>query len=190
MHLTKDLSRSAVVRNICFSEEPLFREPERFLHAIRKMPATMKFYASPSRSTPRGSSDNKLQGTNFSKNMSADSMKGILGQDHLVWDSKSQQQQHPRLFEGGPTGGHESDFEYPLPGSTAACDMCGDVVNRYYHCAECREEQGGLFDLCIVCAGAAYLRQGAPALLEQARRMRHPTHDFQRHKMVHVFPPS
>ena len=81
----------------------------------------------------------------------------------------------------------QEEAEYPLPGSSAGCDLCGDTITRYYHCADCREETG-LFDLCVVCCGAVYLQQGPPPLLQQARQLRHPTHDFKRHTMVHVTP--
>ena len=71
--------------------------------------------------------------------------------------------------------------EYPRPGSSASCDGCGAVVTRYYHCVDCREETG-LFDLCVRCCGAVYLAQGG------GMRIDHPTHDYARHKMEHVFP--
>lgn len=81
----------------------------------------------------------------------------------------------------------EEEVEYPFPGSTASCDLCGDVVSRFYHCAECREETG-LFDLCTQCCGVCYLQQGPPALLMRARSLNHPTHVFSTHTMVHVTP--
>ena len=78
--------------------------------------------------------------------------------------------------------------EYPLPGSNASCDLCGDVVRRFYHCADCKEDEGGLFDLCVPCCGAVYLQQGPPELLQRVRSLSHPTHDVGKHKMVHVTP--
>ena len=82
-------------------------------------------------------------------------------------------------------GAPATEIEYPLPGSVAACDMCGTTVDRYYHCADCPEETG-LFDLCVRCCGAVYLRQpGAPPIA-----LEHPTHDYQRHAMQHVCPPE
>ena len=91
-----------------------------------------------------------------------------------------------RPAQGGWQQEEQQEVEYPFPGSSASCDLCGSVVDRFYHCSQCREDQGGLFDVCVVCCGAFYLQQGTPALLQQARQFRHPTHDFQRHAMVHV----
>jgi hypothetical protein len=101
---------------------------------------------------------------------------------------QQQQQQRQMMMMQTQEPEAHGEAEYPLPGSTASCDLCGDVVNRFYHCAECREEQGGLFDLCVVCCGAVYLKQGKPELLQRARQLRHPTHNFQTHPMVHVTP--
>ena len=81
------------------------------------------------------------------------------------------------------------EAEYPLPGSIASCDLCGEVVSRFYHCNDCVEETG-LFDVCTVCCGALYLQRGTPALLAKARQMRHPTHNFASHSMTHVTPLS
>ena len=46
-------------------------------------------------------------------------------------------------------GGHPDDIEYPLPGSDASCDACGQCVNKYYHCVQCGVIKG--FDLCEDC---------------------------------------
>ena len=50
-------------------------------------------------------------------------------------------------WEGG--GAHPDDIEYPLPGSDASCDSCGQVVDKYYHCVQCGVIKG--FDLCEQC---------------------------------------
>ena len=82
-------------------------------------------------------------------------------------------------------GAVEPEAEYPLPGSTASCDACGEVVNRYYHCQDCQEATG-LFDLCVRCCGAIYLKShGGPPL-----KIDHPTHDYDTHRMAHVCPPA
>ena len=80
------------------------------------------------------------------------------------------------------TVGRTFEPEYPHPGSTASCDACGTVVNRYYHCVQCQEETG-LFDLCAECCGAIYLKNAVA-------RPHHPTHDYVTHQMQHVAPPS
>ena len=91
---------------------------------------------------------------------------------------------------GGAGGGIQQSYgqqppietaEYPFPGSVCSCDACGQVVNRYYHCANCREETG-LFDLCVVCCGQMYLQGG--------KQIPHPTHDYAAHQMIHVVPRS
>ena len=83
-----------------------------------------------------------------------------------------------------PAPDHQSPLpEYPLPGSEATCDACGSVVSRYYHCADCVEATG-LFDLCVRCCGAIYLKSGPPIQLD------HPTHDYKLHRMLHVTPPA
>ena len=38
------------------------------------------------------------------------------------------------LVGGPPPTGPPEEAEYPLSGSVASCDACGEVVNRYYHC--------------------------------------------------------
>ena len=79
----------------------------------------------------------------------------------------------------GDAGGPVETAEYPLPGSISACDGCGEVVNRYYHCLDCREDVQ-LFDLCVRCCGTMYL-QGGP-------KLPHPMHDYTSHRMTHVAP--
>ena len=137
---------------------------------------------------------------------SGNAMKGIFGQDNLQWDTEKQEgvfggqsvydaSTHAATAQAGggraaasaapgpsaeaplATGGAEP--EYPLPGSSASCDACGQVVDRYYHCAECQEHTG-LFDLCVRCCGAIYLQGG--------RKIPHPTHDYVSHTMQHVVP--
>ena len=154
----------------------------------------MKFNNSPRPLAPRPTTNIKQDPSIFSKNQSGNSMKGIFGQDHLVWGEAVQQQQQQtasaRPMQTGFDTVDSNEVEYPLPGSMATCDCCGDVTTRFYHCTECCEEAGGLFDLCVVCCGAAYLNTGSPSVFEQVRTMRHPTHNFQRHQMVHVAPPK
>ena len=87
------------------------------------------------------------------------------------------------VFGGAAPSGPVEEAEYPLPGSVASCDACGQVVNRYYHCADCAEETG-LFDVCVRCCGALYLGQGPPI------RIDHPTHNYETHRMQHVYPPT
>ena len=55
--------------------------------------------------------------------------------------------------------------EYPKPGSEATCDSCGTVVTRFFHCQDCQEDVGGLFDLCPGCWYAHRCRQSHRALL-------------------------
>lgn len=93
----------------------------------------------------------------------------------------------PHCFSGVAPYGEAEEVEYPLPGSSASCDICGEVVTRFYHCSDCREETG-LFDLCTMCCAAAYLQQGPPHLLAKVRSFAHPTHVYATHSMVHVTP--
>ena len=74
------------------------------------------------------------------------------------------------LCAGSSPPQEPGEVEYPLPGSVASCDGCGEVVQRYYHCSDCAEATG-LFDLCVRCCGAFYLKSG-PAL-----KIDHPTHE-------------
>ena len=46
-------------------------------------------------------------------------------------------------------GASADEIEYPLPGSYASCDACGQVVDKYYHCVQCGVLEG--FDLCAQC---------------------------------------
>ena len=46
-------------------------------------------------------------------------------------------------------GKDPNEIDYPLPGSYASCDACGQCVDRYYHCVQCGVIQG--FDLCEEC---------------------------------------
>ena len=116
---------------------------------------------------------------------SGNAMKGIFGQDNLAWDTEKQEgvfggqsvfdastgeqtaaqkgastMSHAMPSHGIATGAHPlTEPEYPKPGSSASCDACGTVVNRYYHCMQCPESTG-LFDLCTECCGAIYLGKG------------------------------
>ena len=105
---------------------------------------------------------------------SGNAMKSLFGQDHLSWKTNEQQgvfqgqgvydaktedqtqQSPPRATGADPSSMAGADqqceeIEYPLPGSVASCDACGNVVQRYYHCQDCLEHVGGLFDLCTEC---------------------------------------
>ena len=82
------------------------------------------------------------------------------------------------------------EVEYPNPGCVASCDACGEVVNRFYHCADCPETTG-LFDLCSECCAAVYLKQGTPHAMARAKQLpAHPTHSFASHRMVQIVPPG
>lgn len=144
---------------------------------------------------------------------SGNAMKSLFGQDHLSWKTGEQQgafdgqgvydaathevtkppSHRAEATGGAPTamgfGGQCQEIEYPLPGSVSACDACGNVVDRYYHCEDCKEEEGGLFDMCTECCAAVYLRQGSPrAMATVAQLPRHPTHQYATHRMRHVVP--
>ena len=135
----------------------------------------------------------------YRNNESGNAMKGIFGQDHLAWDTNNQQ----GVFEGqgvfdASAGTYTSEsmlqtgadeIEYPLPGSTASCDSCGSVVDRYYHCADCLEETG-LFDLCTECCAAIYLKQSTPRAMANARPPNHATHNYSSHRMIHIAIPG
>ena len=62
-------------------------------------------------------------------------------------DASSDDDEEHERWEGG--GAHPDDIEYPLPGSDASCDACGQIVNKYYHCVQCGAHDG--FDLCETC---------------------------------------
>jgi len=130
---------------------------------------------------------------------SGNAMKGIFGQENLQWNTEQQQgvfsgqgvfdaasQSVTSSYEAAvPNGGMPSgEAEYPNPGSVAACDACGEVVSRYYHCANC-VEQTGLFDLCTTCCAGIYLKSGMSPRVQMPM---HPTHDYATHQMVHVAP--
>ena len=139
------------------------------------MPATMKFHNSPRGPSPRPplqgiETGNKLgerpvvrQSKIYRTNESGNAMKSIFGQDHLAWDTEQQQGvfDGQAIYDFGAADNQQqqtgatasSEVEYPLPGSVASCDACGEVVSRFYHCSDCREETG-LFDLCTACCAA------------------------------------
>ena len=149
----------------------------------------------------------------YRTNESGNAMKSLFGQDHLSWKTDEQQ----GVFEGNgvydaataastqqqvsdrprATGGDSyysqadvcAPCEYPNPGSEASCDACNNVVRRYYHCMDCREETG-LFDLCTECCAAVYLKQGTPQALARMNLPSHPTHQYATHRMVQVCPPG
>ena len=62
-------------------------------------------------------------------------------------ESNSSDEEECGGWEGGSA--HPDDIEYPLPGSDASCDGCGQIVNQYYHCVQCGIIDG--FDLCEQC---------------------------------------
>ena len=114
----------------------------------------------------------KAQANKFYNNHNSGSqMKDIFGNDENsnAQQQQQQQQQRPAAFGGGVAFGsdqlnfgfqqqytdsyrqqQEQEIEYPNPGSSASCDGCGTVVERFYHCMNCPEETG-LFDLCASC---------------------------------------
>ena len=55
---------------------------------------------------------------------------------------------------------------------------------RFYHCADCADPD--LFDLCVECCGAVYLKQGTPEAQARCRLQPHPTHVIATHRMVQV----
>jgi len=131
---------------------------------------------------------------------SGNAMKGIFGQENLQWNTEQQQGVFAGqgVFDAASqsvtsshdtavpnSGGMQSEAEYPNPGSVASCDACGEVVSRYYHCANC-VEQTGLFDLCTTCCAGIYLKSGMPPRVQMPV---HPTHDYGTHQMLHVAPP-
>lgn len=134
----------------------------------------------------------------YRTNESGNAMKGIFGQDHLAWDVDQQQgvfqgqgvfdaAEVPRAVTMQPPA---SAVEYPNPGSEGACDACGEVVTRFYHCTDC-PERTGLFDLCTECCAAIYLKKGTPsAMAKSGGPPAHPTHNYQTHRMIHVAPPG
>jgi hypothetical protein len=98
--------------------------------------------------------------------------------------------EHAAYPPAAMAGSVSGEVEYPLPGSVASCDACGEVVNRFYHCEDCCEATG-LFDLCVECCAATYLNQGTPRALAHAAQLpSHPTHKFATHRMVHITPPD
>jgi hypothetical protein len=109
---------------------------------------------------------------------------------HHHHQQQQQQQQRQQQVVVGACGGsmsladEDGTAEYPHPGSVASCDGCGQVVPRFYHCLDCREETG-LFDLCVACCHAVYMHKGpgGPTL-----RIDHPTHQYETHRMEHVVP--
>lgn len=132
------------------------------------------------------------RGVSFPEGMPAPSRGGpfqlppYAGQDSTYGGMPSlshhhhQQQRQPQQQPQQQRFGAPEEIEYPLPGSVASCDSCGAVVDRYYHCADCREETGPLFDLCVRCCGVIYLQGG--------QKLPHPTHNYGTHQMQHVVP--
>ena len=129
-----------------------------------------------------GQSSNTVNGTTkfYNKYAAGNAMAGILGQENAP-QQQQQQQQHSLPQFGGPQQQQAHyEPEYPLPGSSASCDSCGSVVQRYYHCRDCPEETG-LFDLCAACCAAVYVQGSIP-------KPEHPTHDYNNHQMEQVAP--
>ena len=132
----------------------------------------------------------------YRQNESGNAMKSLFGQDHLAWDTSQLQGDFKgqsvfdadALQENGQAPAkelrlhldEEAEIDYPHAGSRASCDLCGQIVNRYYHCLDC--ENDPTFDLCAACCTSVYIKQ--------AERPSHPTHDFQRHRMTLVAAPA
>lgn len=177
------------------------------------MPPSMSFSPAAFRS-PRQNGNNGgarpvvRQSKIYRERESGNAMKGIFGQDHLAWKTDEQQGvfagqgvydavQHDvtsppsqSYATGAATMNNvPTQMEYPNPGSSATCDACYQVVNRYYHCLDCAEETG-LLDLCSECCAAIYLKQGSPRALARAQMPAHPTHLYATHRMAHVVPPG
>ena len=94
-------------------------------------------------------------------------------------------QQQPQHLAPG-LADEDGTAEYPLPGSVASCDGCGQVVPRFYHCLDCQEETG-LFDLCVSCCHIIYMRNGVNPD-RSPLRIDHPTHHYATHRMQQVVP--
>ena len=93
--------------------------------------------------------------------------------------------QHPAQprMQAGPSTSQQP--AYPQPGSSTTCAACGNVVNRFYHCADCEEA----FALCVSCCAAIYLGP-QKGNTEALSKLRAPTsHSIAEHTMVHVVPP-
>ena len=109
---------------------------------------------------------------NFEKNMSGDAMRNCLSSEQENVGSNMSRPQQPKQVALPMFGGSGQQFaqpfaqpEYPKPGSEATCDSCGTVVTRFFHCQDCQEDVGGLFDLCPGCWYAHRCRQSHRALL-------------------------
>lgn len=148
----------------------------------------------------------------YRTNESGNTMKGLFGQDHLAWDTHQQQGAYAgfgvhdesqgahgarscNVATGG--GGHgeqrsspDAEVPYPQPGSSATCDGCGRVVQRFYHCGKCNEAEGELFDLCTPCAASLYLPPDRRPPNMFVPTISHPTHDMATHPMIQIEPPS
>ena len=143
----------------------------------------------------------------YRTNESGNAMKSLFGQDHLAWKTDAQegvfagqgvydaltastsspQQQQAEAPTGGTAPWQQEqeqcqEIEYPNPGCVASCDACGAVVDRFYHCLDCQESVGGLFDLCTTCCASVYLKGTSAA-------PQHPTHLYASHRMAHITPP-
>lgn len=130
-----------------------------------------------------GQSSNTVSGTTkfYNKHAAGNAMASILGQENVP----NQQfggafNQASASFGGAQQSGAYDEPEYPLPGSSASCDSCGEVINDYYHCIDCKEETG-LFDLCKACSVGIYMKG-------TIQKVQHPTHDYGTHRMAKTAP--
>jgi hypothetical protein len=144
-----------------------------------------RFHAPGGGQLAAGQSSNTVNGTTkfYNKHASGNAMAGILGQENAPQQQEQQQQQALPQFGGvlqQQQSYYSQEAEYPMPGSSASCDSCGTVVQRYYHCRDCPEDTG-LFDLCAACCAACYVQGSIP-------KPDHPTHDYNTHQMEQVAP--
>ena len=79
-----------------------------------------------------GQSSNTVSGTTkfYNKHAAGNAMASILGQENVP----NQQfggafNQASASFGGAQQSGAYDEPEYPLPGSSASCDSCGEVIN-------------------------------------------------------------
>ena len=91
----------------------------------------------------------------------------------------------PRTASPQPGSSTSQQPAYPQPGSYTTCAACGNVVDRFYHCADCEER----FALCVSCCAAIYLgpQKGNTEALSKLRAPA--SHSIAEHVMVHVVPP-
>ena len=86
-----------------------------------------------------------------------------------IRQGKTPEQPEPTSSDDeGWEGGDPDEIEYPLPGSFASCDSCGQCVDKYYHCVQCGVING--FDLCESCKRAG--------LWSDKHERRYPSHQL------------